>query len=60
MQNIANGKEITSIEMESMISELSGYLNKLTPTDTDVPTEEPTMTEENKTGSTNFDPDSFF
>lgn len=60
LQNIANGKEMSSIEMETIISELSGYLNKLTPIDVSIPTEEATMTQTNESWSEGFNSESFF
>ncbi len=57
LQDIANGKEITTDEMNTIIAELDGYLHQKAPS-TDgstTPTETPSTT-----GTSDFNPDAFF
>ena len=68
LQDIANGKEITTDDMNTILSELSWYLAKLTPTDASVPvTQSPTEqqapiqeTTPTNTWTSTFNPDAFF
>jgi hypothetical protein len=57
LQDIANGKEITTDEMNTTITELDGYLNQNTPSTnvSTTPTETPSTT-----GTSDFNPDAFF
>lgn len=57
LQDIANSKEITTDEMNTIIAELDGYLHQKAPS-TDgstTPTETPSTT-----GTSDFNPDAFF
>ena len=57
LQDIANGKEITTDEMNATITELDGYLNQKAPSTnvSTTPTETPSTT-----GTSDFNPDAFF
>jgi len=57
LQDIANGKEITTDDMNKTISEISGYLDNTNPS----PDATPSTTEKPiNTGSSDFNPDAFF
>jgi len=59
LQDIANGKEITTDNMNTIITELEGYLAQIEPkTNASAPTTEQTTPP--PAPSTGFNPDSFF
>ncbi|MEI6426177.1 MAG: hypothetical protein WCO66_02370 [Candidatus Absconditabacteria bacterium] len=60
LQDIANGKEITTDDMNTILSELSGYLAKPTSTDASVPVTQTPIDQPIDTSSTGFNPDAFF